>query len=231
MKTHVIDPLDLARMLWPDVRFYGKQKDILYSVRDDDETFVPAGNMLGKDFVTGFVVLWFFLSRHPVRIVTTSADHAQLESVLWGEIGRFIQTARVPLSHTKGGPLVVNHLRLRKLVGPALQRDGLAVGEATPAKTADGKVVRSMCRLSYCIGRVAAKGEGMLGHHIAETGDGVPRTLFVADEASGVEDEAYERADTWARRKLIIGNCYQGPPGCSFFKKGCQEGTKFVEEV
>jgi hypothetical protein len=78
-----------------------------------------------------------------------------------------------------------------------------------------------MCGVSYCIGRVAAKGEGMLGHHIAETGDGIPRTLFIADESSGVDDVSYERADTWARRKLAIGNAY---PCTSFFYKGIKGG-------
>jgi len=65
----------------------------------------------------------------------------------------------------------------------------------------------------------------MLGHHIAETGDGIPRTLWLADEASGVEDISYERASTWARRMLIIGNCYSGAPGCSFFQKAVQGGV------
>ena len=57
-------------------------------------------------------------------------------------------------------------------------------------------------------GAVAAKGEGMLGHHIADVGDGIPRTLFVADEASGVDDVSFERSETWAQRRLIIGSPY-----------------------
>lgn len=192
------DPLVFGKWLWPEVGFYDKQREIIYSVRDNDETFVPAGNMLGKDFVSAFIVLWFFLTRHPVRIVTTSADYSQLESVLWGEIRRFIQTAKHPLdSYKKGGPLVINHLHLKK------------------------KVLGKVCGLSYCIGRVAAKGEGMLGHHIADMGDGIPRTLYVADEASGVEDVSYERADTWAKRKLVIGNPY---PCTNFFYKGVKGG-------
>jgi phage terminase large subunit len=153
----------------------------------------------GKDFVAGFIALWFFLSRQPCRVVTTSADGPQLEAVLWGEIRRFIQTSVVPLEGEKGGPLVVNHLHLRKL------------------DPGTGKV----CGISYVIGRVAAKGEGMLGHHVAETGDGVPRTLFIADEASGVDDQSYKASDTWARRKLVIGNPY---PTSNFFKKGVKGG-------
>jgi hypothetical protein len=41
------DPFELQKVLWPHVRFYDKQRAIIASVRDDDETFVTAGNMLG----------------------------------------------------------------------------------------------------------------------------------------------------------------------------------------
>lgn len=194
------DPLALGRVLWPHVRFYREQRIIIESVRDSDETFVPAGNMLGKDFVAGFITLWFFLTRNPVRVVTTSADYAQLEAVLWGEIRRFIQESAYPLDFLKDGPIVINHLHLRKYIN----------GKIDP--------------LSYCIGRVAAKGEGMLGHHVADVGDGVPRTLWIADEASGVDDISYDRADTWARRKLVIGNPYPTTPPNNFFYRGVKEG-------
>lgn len=178
------DPLALAALLWPHVTLYDRQREIVRSVWEDDTTVVPAGHMLGKDFVAGFITLAFFLTRGPCRIVTTSVDQAQLEGVLWGEIRRFVQTSAVPLEAAQGGPLVCNHLHLRKLSG--------------------GK----LCPISYCVGRVAAKGEGMSGHHVAKTGDGVPRTLFVADEASGVDAQTIEKAGEWADRTLLIGNPY-----------------------
>ena len=199
----VVDPIKLGKVLWPRFTFYREQRDIIYSVWWDGETVVPAGNMLGKDFVAAFICLTFFLTRHPCRIVTTSVDHTQLEGVLWGEIRRFIQTSVHPLDSERGGPLLVNHLHIRRIIG----------GE--------------VCGLSYLMGRVAAKGEGLLGHHIAKTGDDIPRTLFVADEASGVDDIAYERADTWADRKLIIGNPY---PCNNFFKKAVKGGNVIDKE-
>jgi hypothetical protein len=217
------DPLGFNTLYWPqsNTRLYDRQEEILESVRDNDETFVPAGNMLGKDYVAGRCVLWFYLTRTPCRVVTTSADYSQLESVLWGEVRRFCQEAVVPsLYYPDGDPradypaladvLLINHLHVRKRLPP--------YGEAAP-----------LCPLSYLIGRVAAKGEGMLGHHIADTGDCIPRTLWVADEASGVEDISYERAATWARRMLVIGNPYPGAAGCSFFEKYCKAGDLGVE--
>lgn len=207
----LIDPIALGKILWPHVKFYREQQQIIYSVWDNDETYVPAGNMLGKDFVAAFIALVFFLTRTPCRVITTSVDHTQLEGVLWGEIRRYINECSYPLDVASGGPLVINHLHIRKAI-PILD----AEGQPTGATQIDG--------LSYLIGRVAAKGEGMLGHHIAKTGDMIPRTLFIADEASGCDDTSYERADTWAERKLIIGNCYQPAGGTNFFKRGVLGG-------
>lgn len=196
--TKLKDPLLLGKLLWPDVEFYDQQRAIVRSVLENDETFVVACNASGKDFVTAFIVLTFFLTRHPCRVVTSSVDASQLEGVLWGEIRRFIQTSRYPLEVERGGPLIINHLHLRKQY---------------PGKPA--------CGLSYVIGRVAAKGEGFLGHHIPDHGDGVPRTLMVGDEASGLDNAAHERPDTWAKSKLYIGNAYSTN---NFFQDCCEKG-------
>ena len=203
LENRLKDPIKFAKFFWPDVVFYNKQRDIIYSVANNDETFVHAGNMLGKDFVAGFIALHFFLTRTPCRVVTTSVDHTQLEGVLWGEIRRFINTSAVPLKHNEGGPLLVNHLHIRKIERTVNRENG------------------TVCGISYLIGRVAAKGEGMLGHHVAEQNDKIPRTLFIADEASGVDDVSYQRAGTWAKRMLVIGNPY---PCDNFFKMKVKEG-------
>ena len=42
-----VDPMHLKDVLWPHVTFYEKQRQVIYSIADNDETFVPAGNMLG----------------------------------------------------------------------------------------------------------------------------------------------------------------------------------------
>lgn len=186
------DPFRFLELCWPDMRIYDKQAEIIESVRDNDETIVPAGNQLGKDFISGFIALWFFCSRSPCRVITTSVDQPQLKGVLWGEIRRFIQTSKYPL------PIIVNDLMIRQL-----KPDG------------------TMCPLSYLIGRVTKKGEGLLGHHVARGSDMIPRTLAIFDEASGLDNECYEVTDTWAHRKLTIGNPY---PCTNFFYNGVKEG-------
>jgi hypothetical protein len=197
----VADPLKFKNILWPNVTFYKQQREIIYSVAEDDETVVPAANKMGKDFVAAFIVLWFFITRHPVRIITTSAKDDHLR-VLWGEIMNFVNTAKYPLAADKGGLLVLNHQDMRKIVR----------GEK--------------CPISYCTGMVA-KAEtiaAMQGHHVAETGDGIPRTLFVCDESSSVPHDYKKMADTWANRQLIFGNTW--PCNNFFFQavKGSPDG-------
>src|SRR5262249_28001916 len=76
--TQVDDPLELARVGWPDVTFFGKQLEIIEAVRDCDEVYVHAANQVGKDYVAAFIALAFFLTKGPtVRVITTSVkdDH------------------------------------------------------------------------------------------------------------------------------------------------------------
>lgn len=189
-KSWIEDPLKFQRLCWPDVKFYDKQIEIIESVAYNDETIVPAGNKLGKDFVAAFIALWFFCSRSPARVVTSSAGQNQLKSVLWGEIRRFINTSKYPL------PIQVNDLLLRQV-----KPDG------------------SIEARSYLQGIVTNVEENLLGHHLEYNGKA--RTLIIFDEASSIDDMFWDASDTWAHRKLLIGN----PLPCSnrFFhgtKKG-----------
>lgn len=184
------DPVALQRLLWPSVYHYDKQREILDSVVNNFQTYVCAGHELGKDYIAGYVALWFFLTHHPCRIVTTSVKDDHLR-VLWGEIGRYIATSKYPLLAKEGGPLIVHHREIRKVVH----------------KRVDS--------ISYLIGMVSEKGEGMAGHH-------APHTLLIVDEASGVEDVVMEEARiAWAKRILVVGNPY---PTSNFFYKGVEQG-------
>lgn len=196
---YVMDPLKFKAILWPKRRFYNKQLDIIYGVKDADEVAVAAGNELGKDYVAAFIILWFFLTRNPVRIVTTSAKDDHLR-VLWGEIGDFIDSSTVPLTVDKGGPLIVTHHEIKKLYK----------GE--------------ICKLSYVRGMVASAETiaSMQGHHIANVGDGIARTLFVSDESSSVPDAYYTMAGGWAHKMYYFGNTWQ----CNNFFKRAFKGDR-----
>ena len=139
-----VPPLVLAKECWPKVNFFDKQREILCSMVDNDETVVVAGNELGKDFVAGYAVLWGFLTHPEVRIVTTSVRDDHLD-ILWGEIGRFIQTCKYDLDSRRGGPLLINHQHIRRVIKGQV-RD-----------------------IDYIKGINCGKPEGMAGHHAAWT--------------------------------------------------------------
>lgn len=188
--TNLIDPMAFQKALWPDVTMYDKQWDVVYSVWNDRETVVPAANQVGKDYVASFICLAFFISRNPCRIVTTSAGADHLD-VLWGEINRWIDRSAVPLRKSDGGPLIVTHLNIDKVVGDRV------------------------CPISYIKGLVATDDNiaKMQGHHATpadwfSANDGIPRTMFVSDESSSVKDDYYKMASTWMRRALLFGNTW-----------------------
>lgn len=178
------DPLRFFNLVWPEVILYDKQQEIAESVRDNDITIVPAGNDLGKDFIAALISLWFFLSRSPAFVVTSSVDGSQLEGVLWGEIRKFLRMAK------ENGitlPIQYNHQLIR---------------QTTP----DGDL-EAQSRLE---GRVVKVGEGLLGRHIPKKGPlWLPMTFVIFDEASAIEQMCFDTSDTWAHRMLIIGNPYE----------------------
>lgn len=173
--------------LWPRVDFYDKQWEMIDSAENNSQTYVYAGNGLGKDFVIAFIVLATFLKSLKLgktcRILTTSVKEEHLD-VMWGEIGRFIMTAEYPLLANKGGPLVVNNLEIRR----ASEQD-------------------SKNPLSYLKGMVAGQNmDAFAGHH-AEV------TLGVGDEGSGLDDLVLNKMQGWAKRLMFIGN----PNPCNNF--------------
>jgi hypothetical protein len=190
----LIDPMYLKNLCWPNVQFYDKQLDMIYSTVENVETVVTAGNMLGKDFVSAFICLMFFLSamirKRTCRIVTTSVAERHLK-VLWGEIGRYISTSKYPLIHHKGGPLIVNHMAIYR-------------ASETDVKNP----------INYLVGKVCEKDEGFSGHH-------ADITLAVVDEASGVANGVYEHMAEWAKRILIFGN---PNPTANFFYRAVKGG-------
>lgn len=172
-----VDPMRVAHEFWPHSRFYREQRDVCYSVKNNEETVLVAGNRLGKDFQAGFICLEMAIVAAKLgctfRIVNTSVKDDHLR-VLWGEIARFVQSSKHPLKAEDGGPLIFNHRDIR------LAREGK-----------DG--------YCYLRGMVSERGEGLAGHH-------ADLTMGLGDEASGLDDEVWKQFEKWAKRRLYFGN-------------------------
>src|SRR5690349_6930938 len=87
------NPVAFGRWAWPEAEPYRQQRQIEWSVERNHVTMVPAGNMLGKDWIAGRIAISFFtrnrLLGRTCRVVTTSVKDDHLR-VLWGEIGRWV---------------------------------------------------------------------------------------------------------------------------------------------
>lgn len=117
LETASRDPVFKAREqfgFWP----WSKQREILWSVRRNGRTAVPAAHGLGKTATAAIAVL-DFISEGPCRVVTTAPIWSQVEDLLWREIATAYGRARIPI----GGEL----LKTRLEIAP----DWFAVGFST----------------------------------------------------------------------------------------------------
>lgn len=170
------DPIKFAKVFWPDVYFYDRQKEIIYSAEFNVSTYVRSCNQAGKDYTVSFIALKQFLCNPVARILPTSIKDDHLR-VFEGELVRWINTSRIPLRIEDGGVLKVNHRDIRKMA-PTGGR---------------------LCEISYIRMAVSEKGEGMAGHH-------APYTMVIGDEASGLDDLVKEQSQGWAKREIWFGN-------------------------
>lgn len=87
-----------------------KQREIIESVRDNDNTCVASGHGVGKTFVSACTTLWFLCCHYQSRVITTAPTNRQVESILWAEIWSLYKNSRVPL----GGKLLKVSLNLEE---------------------------------------------------------------------------------------------------------------------
>lgn len=155
---------------------------------------VGAAHKLGKDWISGFLALWFFASRSPCRVLTSSVDHSQLKGVLWGEIRTWYDSAKFDLG-----------VKMMDLQMKQVRPDG------------------SLHPKSEMIGRVARPGssEGLLGRHVPYGPGGLPMAMSIVDEASGFADIHMDALETWSHQIVVIGNTYASG---NFFEKGLEAG-------
>ncbi|QDU44563.1 Terminase-like family protein [Symmachiella dynata] len=185
------DPMQFIALCWPEMRLYDKQEDVLRSVVDNGETFVHAANKTGKSRIAAITAIWFFCSRTPARVIFTSSSERQLRNILWKDIKHLIATSARKL------PLEIKDLEILKLPeGPGQRPD----------------------HQSFMLAHVTHTVESFQGHHLPSD---KPRVLAIFDETSGIQDEFYDAAQSWAQRMLVIGNPLSTD---NFFYHGCKQG-------
>ena len=68
------------------VKPWGKQVEIMESVRDNPRTAVRSCHGIGKSFTAGQVILWFVNSFAPSIVLSTAPTWRQVEKLVWKEV-------------------------------------------------------------------------------------------------------------------------------------------------
>jgi len=85
-----------------------KQIEIIESVRDNRTTAVKSCHASGKSFDAGAIALWFLYAHKPSIVLTTAPTDRQVRGILWKEIRKNFQRAKLPL----GGTILTQELKL-----------------------------------------------------------------------------------------------------------------------
>lgn len=107
LKALADDPVLFAEKVL-GVQLWSKQKDILYSVRDNQNTICVSCNAGGKSFVSAVLILWFLVTHKDSIVLTSAPTWRQVTAVLWAEISNLYLKARFPI----GGELTTGKLQL-----------------------------------------------------------------------------------------------------------------------
>lgn len=164
----------LGRELW------SIQQQILLSTFAHPRTAVRSGNGVGKTFTAGTVAPLFALAYPHSTVLTTAPTGRQVREVLWREIRKAWNDARLTIDRAMR-ELGVDYVPLpeAKQVGIDLAEDWFMLGQSTDEP------------------------ERFAGYH-------AEHLLLVVDEASGVKDSIYDAAEgnltSGGAHMLLIGN-------------------------
>ena len=76
---------------------WGKQREILQSVRDHKKTAVKACHGASKTFTAAEVAVWFLNVFPKSKVITTAPTYPQVEMLLWAEINEIYSHSRIQL--------------------------------------------------------------------------------------------------------------------------------------
>jgi hypothetical protein len=81
----------LGHMTW------SKQREILWSVRDNEKTAVRACHGVSKTYTAAEIAVWFLNCFPASKVITTAPTFPQMKMLLWSEINNIYATSRIVL--------------------------------------------------------------------------------------------------------------------------------------
>lgn len=76
---------------------WGKQCEVLRSVRDNERTAVRACHGVSKTFSAAEIAVWFLNCFENSKVITTAPTHTQMKMLLWAEINAIYARSRITL--------------------------------------------------------------------------------------------------------------------------------------
>lgn len=213
-RRYVDDPV-----LWAEemlgVKLWSKQKEILYSIRDNHNTAVAAGHSVGKSFLASIAMAWW-ADVHPVqdtKILSTAPTFGQVTSILWDNLRKWHLAAKS------------RHEEYKSRLASGQDLGEFAVNDhALPGYITSGNTWKTELGFEIGIGRKPP--DNMLDS--AFQGVHAPFLLVIGDEAAGLPEELVDalgnNATGTANRVLLIANPTN--PSSAMAKIWSDEGKK-----
>jgi phage terminase large subunit len=175
---------------------WGKQVEILESVRDNPLTSVASGHKVGKSTIGAGAGLWFYSSFDDARVIMTAPVARQVQDTLWRATKMLFDRAGRCLSCKVDDPQ-----------GPRPCPHSATLDGEFADRASTGLVSENYREIRGYTARDAEKIQGTSGHNM----------LFVLDEASGIASAIFEAIEgnrgAWDPddpsvniRLLMIGN-------------------------
>lgn len=76
---------------------WGKQREVLRSVRDNEKTAVRASHGVSKTFSAAEIAVWFLNCYDNAKVITTAPTFDQMKMLLWSEINKIYASSRIEL--------------------------------------------------------------------------------------------------------------------------------------
>src|SRR5262249_50301809 len=92
--------------------YWWRQVEVAHAVAHGRDTVVYSGNAVGKDYLVAGLILWWLWTRKNAQVIVIGPSQSQLAAIVWKELRRAFQRARLPLGGQISQGLHVSPLTL-----------------------------------------------------------------------------------------------------------------------
>lgn len=233
-------------------RVWSKQKEILYSIRDNKNTAVAAGHGLGKSQVAAFAMAWWVDVHPPAEtfVASTAPFADQISAILWNNLKKIHQLAKTRHEEYKrrlaaGEPLEefaeADHALYGYITGDNKWKSPLGVligqGRKPPDNKADSGYQGLHARYLLAIGDEAAGLNQDMVNALGNITTGAEnRQLLICnptDPTSAMANIWAKNLKSWVRMNISVKDSplITKEPGWEHFASVGMSGQEYIDEM